>query len=639
MYNFKAACRASCLGLLLSFTYSASCQIYVDANNTSGIEDGLSWATAYTSLQSILETANFGDVFWVAEGIYTPHPTDQNKSFELKNGVKLIGGFPTGGNITNRDPNFYQTILSGEIGNAGISDNSYSVLYSKDISVLTVIDGFYIVGGYSTGNCFDGSSTSRQKFGGAWFNRNGSPIVQNCVFQNNRSDCGGGAIYNDGGSTNNASPLYYNCKFIGNYSDQDGGALYNNGNGGTASPIFENCEFRDNASSIPNGSHGATIFNFGKSGNSNTSLTNCLFANNTGFAGAGVYNLASGGNANINVTNCTFYNNYAEQGAGAIYVNADTTGASNGGSAIATIRNTIFWLNQANQFPEEIFKMVDGEINIQHCIADAADCASMSTGDGQLNCIGNMLFDNVNNDPLFNNPGTGDFTLQTGSAAINFGNNSFNGTTKDLAGFNRVQQSTIDLGPLESPFAPLAVELTTFTAHRSEDIIILDWETISESNHDFFEIEKSQDGIYFSTIGNVSGKNKYNTNTDYNFKDEQPFSGSNYYRLKSVDRSGGYQYTPVRQVIFSTGTIIVYPNPTREFINIQSDYKLTHDVGFHIANAQGQVIYRGILEAQNYDLFQRFDIPHHWRNGLYFLHIDQSALITAPIKFVLQKDY
>ena len=50
---------------------------FVDKNNLSGVEDGQSWATAFTTLQPALDGASEtgGGEVWVANGVY-----DQNRS-------------------------------------------------------------------------------------------------------------------------------------------------------------------------------------------------------------------------------------------------------------------------------------------------------------------------------------------------------------------------------------------------------------------------------------------------------------------------------------------------------------------------------------------------------------------------------
>lgn len=112
---------------------------YVDS---SGIGNGLSWATASSDLQSIINSASPGDQVWVKEGIYQ---RDVGLSFLLNKDVSLYGGFPKVANPTfeERNPNLYSTILKGNQSRVlNVLGNSNPILAS------TIIDGFTLTEGY-----------------------------------------------------------------------------------------------------------------------------------------------------------------------------------------------------------------------------------------------------------------------------------------------------------------------------------------------------------------------------------------------------------------------------------------------------------------------------------------------------------
>ncbi len=606
-----------------SFVGNASI-FYVDQSNVSGTEDGITWATAFTDLQAALthSALAFGDEIHVAQGTYNPSSVaDPDVSFELVDGVEIKGGFPSGGGV--RNPIANTTVLDG----AGIS---YSVIYSNGVSAATVLDGFTITGGQASGICSDGSSSSRQKFGGGWFNINGSPRVNYCIFDGNSSSCNGGAIYNDGGAGKTCDPVFTNCEFNNNYGDLAGGAIYNNGNGGTATTTFYNCKIISNGTNRTYTTYGAAIYNLGKNGNANSLFVNCVLAHNSGFAGGSIYNLGSdGGQASPTVINCLFFGNDAELSAGALYTNAGNT--PGGGTSVANIQNSIFWNNVAGQFGGDIFKNNNGVINLTECIIDAADCTEGAAGNTDPTCISGVQF---NEDPMLADPYNDDFSLTANSAAINEGDNSINPLPMDLNGMSRIQQSTIDLGPIESPFVALAIELIDFNAQILGEEVIVEWSTLFEINHDVFEVEKSTDGINFSTIGTQKGLNKDGVKTIYSFVDKFPAQGTNYYRIKSIDFSKNNKLSSTRNVVFSINNISIFPNPTADYINIQASTTIKSDIEYVVINAQGQTMTNGIIQSRNYELLERIEIPAQWNPGLYFIVLDPTKMPNStPLKF------
>ncbi|GAG09968.1 unnamed protein product, partial [marine sediment metagenome] len=127
--------------------------IYVD-DSAGGADDGTSWADAYVYLQDALYEAESGDEIRIAQGTYWPDlgggnmPGNQHAKFQLMNGAELYGGFPSGGTWNERDPDTYESILSGDIGTPGdASDNSYHVVAASACADGTILNGFVITGG------------------------------------------------------------------------------------------------------------------------------------------------------------------------------------------------------------------------------------------------------------------------------------------------------------------------------------------------------------------------------------------------------------------------------------------------------------------------------------------------------------
>ncbi|MEO8086840.1 MAG: hypothetical protein ABI763_08480 [Bacteroidota bacterium] len=141
--------------------------------------------------------------------------------------------------------------------------------------------------------------------------------------------------------------------------------------------------------------------------------------------------------------------------------------------------------------------------------------------------------------------GTGTFNV-TGSITSNT-INSFN--TKFALGF---------------PPAPLPVELLSFLAKKSGSSVLCDWITASETNSDYFNIERSADGIKFDSLSSIKGNGNTTQYSFYHFEDQKPLLGHSYYRLRQTDYDGSTTYSDPRHVYFDNSSVqyVFYPNPS-----------------------------------------------------------------------------
>jgi predicted outer membrane repeat protein len=291
--SYSLALIGSCNSLTSSaFTLvvnPAQARLYVKAG-ASGANTGLSWADAFPDLQSALNYPCLGSAsgtptaeIWVAAGVYKPtSTTNRSLSFAMRNGVTIYGGFV--GNETALSQrvlsNPLTTTLSGDIGASGVNtDNSYHVINNPTgLTNSAVLDGFLITGGNANG------STSPDDTGGGMINNGSgtantcSPLLRDCLFQNNTAANGGGALYNAGYTGGNSSPGLINCAFQNNSAASRGGAIYNDGSiGGISNPRLTNCSFQ--ANSAPSG---GAVYSVGYQGASRPYLTNGVVWGNGG---------------------------------------------------------------------------------------------------------------------------------------------------------------------------------------------------------------------------------------------------------------------------------------------------------------------------------------------------------------------
>jgi hypothetical protein len=129
-------------------------------------------------------------------------------------------------------------------------------------------------------------------------------------------------------------------------------------------------------------------------------------------------------------------------------------------------------------------------------------------------------------------------------------------------------ESVVGRFTLSDPSAPLPVELTAFAARREGVNARLDWNTASEKNNDYFDVERSRDGLVFERAGRVAGQGSSTMPHDYTFLDPKVAQygvPTLYYRLRQVDKDGAVSYSAVRTVAVESATALLvsaWPNPS-----------------------------------------------------------------------------
>jgi hypothetical protein len=137
------------------------------------------------------------------------------------------------------------------------------------------------------------------------------------------------------------------------------------------------------------------------------------------------------------------------------------------------------------------------------------------------------------------------------------------------------QLNGADLDALNCP-GVLPVKLSSFDAQVSNCIVALTWEAQSESSFKHYEVEYSSDGRTFQSIAILSPAHNVGAQK-YAYVHNDPQQGNIYYRLKMSDIDGRstYSKTIVMKIDCSRSSLIVYPNPVTDMLNI------------NLANAEG----------------------------------------------------
>ena len=175
----------------------------------------------------------------------------------------------------------------------------------------------------------------------------------------------------------------------------------------------------------------------------------------------------------------------------------------------------------------------------------------------------------------------------TGSTAGTslFGYVTSNASTNNYTNIER----RFTLGTINQ-FNPLPIKLVYFTAIADGNKVRLNWEAANEQETLKYEIEKSLNGINFSFMASIISRQM--PQSAYTNFDNSPVTGWNYYRLKIIDKSGSFFYSPIRPVKFDKGLeqVKIFPVPASTVLNIQLPSSYVNQTTLQVIAVDGKFI-------------------------------------------------
>lgn len=181
---------------------------------------------------------------------------------------------------------------------------------------------------------------------------------------------------------------------------------------------------------------------------------------------------------------------------------------------------------------------------------------------------------------------------------------------------------------IECSVAILPVEYVDFSGDALSDAVRLDWSTASERDSESFQIERSIDMLAFETIGHVNAQGNSSRPSHYAYTDHGPATGTNYYRLKQLDRNGSSTYSAIIPVAFERGErTVLFPNPGNgQQVHFRTGWSGPYVVRIH--RSDGSEMGR-LLAEDNSPL----DLPY-LPPGVYILSLEDLAGHTRMQRYV-----
>ena len=183
------------------------------------------------------------------------------------------------------------------------------------------------------------------------------------------------------------------------------------------------------------------------------------------------------------------------------------------------------------------------------------------------------------------------------------------------------------------PDCILPIYLSTFDGHNEGRENHLYWLTDQEINSSHFEVERSNNGYDFVKIGIV----ETDPTQSYNFIDNTPYSGSNYYRLKMVDLDETFSHSSI--IYLETQNKIeskVYPNPFEDSLIYTYQSEQNEELEIQVINILGQKVFQYNVNCQtcgNYVTINTSNIP----SGKYTIRIKHLTSLHETIQTMIKK--
>ncbi len=127
---------------------------------------------------------------------------------------------------------------------------------------------------------------------------------------------------------------------------------------------------------------------------------------------------------------------------------------------------------------------------------------------------------------------------------------------------------------------PLPIDLVSFTADLDNSDVHVDWTVASQTNNDYFNVQRSIDGYDWEDIATIEGAGNSNQIMGYTHIDTDPYMGVSYYRLKQTDYDGNFEIFDPVAVLYEVNIvgILISPNPAKNVITISTNGAIHNDL-------------------------------------------------------------
>ncbi|MEP7258575.1 MAG: T9SS type A sorting domain-containing protein [Flavitalea sp.] len=179
--------------------------------------------------------------------------------------------------------------------------------------------------------------------------------------------------------------------------------------------------------------------------------------------------------------------------------------------------------------------------------------------------------------------------------------------------------------------ATLPVKLSAFAVKMTGSAVAIAWTSDMEVNFDRYEIERSLDGITWSTVGTVKSNGNGSTVSVYSFTDNLKVNGTVSYRLKMIDIDATVAYSPIKSVKSDVSVEMnIFPNPTTDYVTVNAKNN-TEKLNIQLINQNGQILKQVNGTGRQSVAVREFSA------GNYIVRVTDSTGLSQSFKLAIRK--
>jgi len=189
---------------------------------------------------------------------------------------------------------------------------------------------------------------------------------------------------------------------------------------------------------------------------------------------------------------------------------------------------------------------------------------------------------------------------------------------------------------------PLPVTIIYFKVECNGAFPVIEWQTASEINCDYYLVERSSDGISWEPVAYIQGAGNSNEVSTYSWADNYDSKGTAlYYRLTQFDYDGEYQVLGIQSILCNAAADDSWITINTDiFNNILINFTATEGEPYEIKvfNLLGELMYfqSGIVENS----IEQFVISTYgWTSSIYLVDVRSSLVNKTQKVYIQEMDY